>query len=62
MDVRLPIGGLFSVLGVIIAGYGVATAGNHEVYVRSLSVNVNLWWGIVMAVFGVTLIALAKRS
>jgi hypothetical protein len=62
MDVRLPIGGLFSVLGVIIAGYGFASAGNTQMYARSLSVNVNLWWGLVMLAFGVISIVFAKRA
>jgi hypothetical protein len=62
LDVRFPIGGLFTVLGVIIAGYGLVTAGSAQVYARSLSVNVNLWWGLVMLAFGLTSIVLAKRA
>jgi len=61
MDVRLPIGGLLTVLGLLIAGYGLATAGDQQQYARSLSVNVNLWWGIVMLVFGLALLGLARR-
>jgi hypothetical protein len=61
MDVRLPIGGLLTVVGAIIAGYGVATAGDLQVYARSLAVNVNLWWGIVMLIFGLVLLGLARR-
>jgi hypothetical protein len=62
MDVRLPIGGLLTVVGFIIAGYGIATAGDAQVYARSLAVNVNLWWGIVMLIFGLALLGLARRS
>jgi membrane-bound ClpP family serine protease len=61
MDVRVPIGGLFTVLGLIIAVYGFATAGDAQQYARSLSVNVNLWWGIVMFIFGLALLGLARR-
>ena len=57
LDVRLPIGGLFTALGLLLAGYGLATAGDASHYARSLSVNINLWWGLVMLVFGVTLLA-----
>ena len=62
LDLRYPLGGLFVVLGLILAGYGVATRGNVEMYTRSTSVNVNLWWGIVMLAFGVVLLALASRA
>jgi hypothetical protein len=62
LDIRLPIGGLFVVLGLLLAGYGVATNGDSERYARSMSVNINLWWGLVMLVFGALLLLLAKRS
>lgn len=62
LDIRLPIGGLFSILGMLLAGYGLATRGDAERYARSLSVNVNLWWGLVMLVFGVLMLVAAGRS
>jgi hypothetical protein len=62
LDVRLPIGGLFTVLGLLLAGYGVATGGDPALYARSLSVNVNLWWGLVMLVFGLLLLWGASRA
>ena len=55
-DIRLPIGGLFTVLGLLVSGYGLATTGDGELYARSLSINVNLWWGVVMLAFGVGLL------
>jgi hypothetical protein len=62
LDIRLPIGGLFTVLGLLLAGYGVATAGDPAFYARSLSVNINLWWGLVMLVFGLLLLWGASRA
>ncbi len=59
LDVRWPIGTLFATLGLLLTGYGLATAGNTEQYARSLSVNVNLWWGLVMLVFGLALLLAA---
>jgi hypothetical protein len=56
LDVRWPIGILFATLGLLLGGYGLATSGNAEHYVRSLSVNINLWWGLVMLVFGLVLL------
>ena len=62
LDIRLPIGGLFVVLGLVLAGYGVATNADAEQYARSMSVNINLWWGLVMLLFGALLLLLARRS
>jgi hypothetical protein len=56
LDIRLPIGGLFTVLGLVLAGYGLGTADDSSLYARSLSVNVNLWWGMVMLAFGLGLL------
>lgn len=61
-DIRLPIGMMFSVFGLLVGGYGAATGGN-EMYARhSLGINVNLWWGIVMLVFGGIMLLLARRG
>jgi hypothetical protein len=62
LDLRYPIGALFTVLGLVVGGYGLATAGDEALYARSLSVNLNLWWGAVMLVFGVILLVMARRS
>lgn len=62
LDVRLPIGGLFTALGLLLTGYGLATAGDPSHYARSLSININLWWGLVMLVFGLTLLAAVWHS
>ena len=62
LDLRYPIGGLFTLLGVILMAYGVATAGNTAMYERATAVNVNLWWGLVMLVFGVLMLAMARRA
>lgn len=59
LDIRFPIGGLFTVLGVLVAGYGLVTRGDTTLYERSLFVNINLIWGIVMIVFGLAMLGLA---
>jgi cytochrome c-type biogenesis protein CcmH/NrfF len=61
-DIRLPIGGLFTVLGLIVAGYGLVTASNPAHYASSLGININLWWGLVMLIFGALMLAAAARS
>lgn len=59
LDIRKPIGLLFSLLGALLVAYGLA--GDPSKYVRSLGVNVNLWWGLVMAGFGISMLWLAWR-
>ena len=50
LDIRIPIGVLFALLGVMLTGYGLVA--DPEIYVKSLGMNVNLWWGVVMLGFG----------
>ncbi len=53
LDIRLPIGVLFAVFGVILTSFGILS--NHALYERSLGINVNLIWGIVLLVYGLGL-------
>lgn len=65
LDIRLPIGGLLTAVGLLIGGYGLATHGDAERYAPSGGLNVNLWWGAVMVAFGALLLllgALARRK
>ncbi len=62
MDLRLPIGGLFVVLGAILGVYGVLTNGDAAMYARSAGINVNLVWGGVMLAFGALFLWLAQRA
>lgn len=58
-DLRLPIGILFSIIGVILTSYGFITRGS-EMYEKSLGKNINLIWGGCLLVFGLSMLALAK--
>jgi hypothetical protein len=60
IDIRLPIGMLFSILGVILTIFG--AIGDKSRYAQSLGVNVNLWWGVVLIVFGVIMLMLSRRG
>lgn len=60
LDVRLPIGGMFSLFGIILVVYGLVSG--EEIYQRSLGINVNLWWGLVLLVFGLAMLGLAFRA
>ncbi|ACB74956.1 hypothetical protein [Opitutus terrae] len=61
LDVRIPIGWLFLLLGLILVIYGFAS--DPAIYARhSLGQNVNLIWGTVFAIFGGFVLFLAKRK
>jgi hypothetical protein len=50
LDLRVPIGLLFGLLGALLVGYGLVS--DPAIYQASLGINVNLWWGLVLALFG----------
>ncbi len=56
LDLRLPIGLYFTILGVMLGTYGVLTNSNTEMYHRSLDMNINQIWGVVLLVFGLTML------
>jgi hypothetical protein len=60
LDIRLPIGSMFTIFGALMTIFGLLS--DKSVYSRSLGINVNLWWGLVMLVFGLTMLALAWRA
>lgn len=60
LDVRVPIGLLFTIFGLILAAFGVFS--NPALYERSLGININLEWGIVMFIFGVIMLLMSKYA
>ena len=60
LDLRLPIGLMFSIIGVLLAVFGFAS--DPAIYQRSLGINVNLWWGLVLVVFGLVMLWLVRRD
>ena len=62
LDLRIPIGGLFTVLGLVLTGFGLLTSGNAAMYARSDDVNLNLVWGLVMLAFGALMLLAARRA
>jgi hypothetical protein len=50
LDLRVPIGLLFGLLGVLLTVYGLVS--DPAIYQASLGINVNLWWGVVLMLFG----------
>ena len=61
LDIRWPIGVIFTIYGIILLVYG-AVADASIFREKSLGVNIDLWWGLAMLVFGVFMGALAFRA
>ena len=62
LDLRIPMGLMFSIIGVILTGFGAATNGRTDLYARSLGINANLWWGIVLLIFGQLMFQMGRRG
>ncbi len=60
IDIRLPIGLLFSLLGLILVVFGAAS--DPARYRQSLGININLIWGAVLLVFGLLMLFLGRRA
>ena len=60
LDIRLPIGLMFTVVGGLLTVFGLF--GDKSGLQHSLGINVNLWWGLVMLVFGVVMFLLGRRG
>ena len=58
LDVRVPVGLMFAIMGVLLVGYGLAA--DPAIYARSLGINVNAIWGSVLLATGAVLLALSR--
>jgi len=52
LDIKIPIGLMFTLLGVILTILGLVTAGDTAMYEQAMGYNINLFSGILMLVFG----------
>ena len=60
LDIRLPLGAFFTLLGVLLTGYGWATRGTPGT--TPTGVPIDLIWGAALLVFGVAMLGLARRA
>jgi hypothetical protein len=61
VDIKIPIGLMFTILGIILTIYGFFTNGD-PMYARSLGININLWSGLSMLVFGAVMLLFSWLS
>jgi len=52
LDIRLPIGMMFTLIGLMLAVQGFLTSGDKAMYHRSLDININFVWGVALLIFG----------
>jgi hypothetical protein len=60
LDIRLPIGLFFTVLGAMLVVYGFLS--DPSVYARSLGYNVNVLWGSALLMFGMVMLYVGRRA
>jgi hypothetical protein len=58
LDIRWPIGLMFTLIGALLTGYGALKAADSV----SLGININLIWGIVLLGFGALMLLGAVRG
>ena len=58
LDIRWPIGLMFTLIGALLTGYGILKAAAS----MSLGININLLWGLVLLVFGAGMLLGAWRG
>ena len=59
IDIRLPIGLMFTIIGLLLAIFGLLS--DASIYQRSMGINVNLIWGSLLAVFGIVMLLMGRR-
>jgi magnesium-transporting ATPase (P-type) len=58
IDIRLPLGLMFAVVGLVLLIFGIVTNSDPIYAQHSLGININLWWGLALTLFGVFLLIL----
>ena len=62
LDIRWPIGLMFSLIGAMLVVFGLATGSDTQMYSHSLGINVNVCWGSLLLLFGLFMLVMAWRG
>jgi hypothetical protein len=60
LDIRFPIGIIFTIYGAVLMIYGALA--DPAIFLNSLGVNIDIWWGAAMLLFGLFMGTLAFRA
>ena len=58
LDIRMPIGLMFSALGVMLTLFGLFS--DKRIYEVSLGININFIWGLALLAFGIIMLLLSR--
>jgi hypothetical protein len=61
-DPRILLGMMFTLVGTILTAFGLSTRTNADVYTKSLGIDANLWWGLVLLMLGIVALTLGRRG
>jgi hypothetical protein len=62
IDIKFPIGLLLMTIGGLLLLYGIMTISDVTVYVKSLNININIWMGIGLLLFGSVMFFLSIKQ
>lgn len=62
LDIRWPIGLMFSLIGLLLTGFGAINSSSSMTKIAGQDININLIWGVVLLVFGVLMVFFAYRG
>jgi hypothetical protein len=62
LDIRIPLGLIFLITGGLMSLYGLFTRANTALYEKSMGINLNLTWGLIMFVFGAIMFFVGRRQ
>jgi hypothetical protein len=62
LDIRIPLGLIFLLIGGLMTIYGFVTRNATDIYQKSMGVNLNLTWGLIMFFFGLVMFYLGRRQ
>ncbi len=62
LDIRIPLGLIFLIIGGIMSIYGIVTRNAADIYQKSMGINLNLTWGLLMFIFGLIMYLIGKRQ
>jgi len=62
IDLRIPMGMMFSMAGAVLLAFGLATRNQADMFAKSFGWNVDLWWGAAVLVFGLIVLHFGRRG
>jgi len=62
LDARIPLGWMFTLAGLVLTFYGLKINDTPALFAKSLGINADLKWGIVLLAFGTTMFFLGRRD